>query len=141
MYKSPHMDLDAIDQLLETEKNNNKTESWNKLNKTIKIQKLHGFAEKYGREEGLPVKEVRNLKMFFVECLEKNKLLKTKDVIYDRDSHEITSIPALSFNSEKKNFTLRNMDTKRVSTLKSLTPKRISEEDPETTTHFVHSDK
>lgn len=132
MYKSPHMELDAIDQLLETEKNNNKTESWNKLNKTVKIQKLHGFAEKYGREQGLPVKEVRNLKTFFVDCVEKKKLLKTKEVIYDRDTHEITGIPALSFNSEKKNFTLRNMDAKRVSTLKSLTPKRMLalEEEP-----------
>lgn len=125
--KSPHLELDAIDQLLETEKNNNKAESWNKLNKTAKIQKLHGFAEKYGREEGLPVKEVRHLKTFFVDCLEKNKLLKTKEVVYDRETCEISSIPALSFNAEKKNFTLRNLDTKRVSTLKSLTPKRVLE--------------
>jgi len=119
-----YTNLDAIDQLLETEKNNNRTESWNKLNKTVKIQKLHSYAEKYGRDEGLPVKEVRHLKQFFTESLEKNKLTKTKEVIYDKDSREITSVPALTFNSEKKNFTLRNLDTKRVSTLKSLTPKR-----------------
>ena len=126
MYKAPGpmMDMDAIDQLLETEKNNNRTESWNKLNKTVKIQKLHSFAEKYGRDEGLPVKEIKHLKTFFIDCLEKNKLLKTKEVIYDKESRDITSIPALSFNTEKKNFTLRNMDAKRVSTLKSLTPKR-----------------
>jgi hypothetical protein len=121
-------DMNAIDQMLETEKNNNRTESWNKLNKTVKIQKLHSFAEKYGREEGLPVKEVKHLKTFFVECLEKNKLLKTKEVVYDRELRDITSIPALSFNVEKKNFTLRNLDAKRVSTLKSLTPKRLAPE-------------
>lgn len=121
----PHLNFDAIDQMLETETNKNKTDSWNKLNKTVKIQKLHGYAEKYGREEGLPVKEVRLLKTFFVECLGKSKLLKTKEVIYDRDAHEITSVPALFFNAEKKNFTLRNMDSKRVSTMKSLTPKRV----------------
>lgn len=120
--------MNAIDQMLETEKNNNRTESWNKLNKTVKIQKLHSFAEKYGREEGLPVKEVKHLKTFFVECLEKNKLLKTKEVVYDRELRDITSIPALSFNVEKKNFTLRNLDAKRVSTLKSLTPKRLAPE-------------
>jgi hypothetical protein len=34
------------------------------------------------------------------------------------------SIPALFYNTEKKNFTLRIVDPKRVSTLKSLTPKR-----------------
>jgi hypothetical protein len=105
----------------------NMPETWNKLDKTVKIQKLHAFAEKYGKEHGLPVKEIKNLKMFFVECLEKMKLQKTKDVVYNKDSHEITSIPALHFNSEKKNFTLRILDAKRVSTLKSLTPKRVTE--------------
>jgi hypothetical protein len=122
------MDLQAIDELLETEKNVNRSDSWNKLNKTVKIQKLHSFAERFGREEGLPMKEVHHLKKFFNESLEKNKLLKTKEVVYDKETGEIGSIPALSFNPDKKNFTLRNLDTKRVSTLKSLTPKRMSTE-------------
>jgi len=109
---------------LEKEKQNNKNDTWNKLDKTVKIQKLHSFAEKYGRENGLPVKEIKNLKAFFVECLDKGKLQKTKDVIYEKEGNEIMSIPALFFNTDKKNFTLRIMDSKRVSTLKSLTPKR-----------------
>jgi hypothetical protein len=121
------VNYNTIDNMLEKEKQHNKTETWNKLDKTVKIQKLHAFAEKYGKEHGLPVKEIKNLKMFFVECLEKMKLQKTKDVVYNKDSHEITSIPALHFNSEKKNFTLRILDAKRVSTLKSLTPKRVTE--------------
>jgi hypothetical protein len=117
----------TVDSLLEREKQYNKTESWNKLDKTAKIQKLHGFAEKYGKEHSLPAKEVKHLKAFFVECLDKAKLQKTKDVIYDKEAREIESIPALHFNTEKHNFTLRILDTKRVSTLKSLTPKRVSE--------------
>jgi len=121
------MNLSTLDILLEKEKQHNKTEPWNKLDKTVKIQKLHGFAERYGREQGLPVKEIKGLKTFFVECLDKAKLQKTKDVIYDKDSREITSIPALHFNVEKHHFTLRIMDSKRVSTLKSLTPKRVTE--------------
>jgi len=121
------MNLSTLDILLEKEKQHNKTETWNKLDKTVKIQKLHGFAERYGREQGLPVKEIKGLKTFFVECLDKTKLQKTKDVIYDKDSREITSIPALHFNVEKHHFTLRIMDSKRVSTLKSLTPKRVME--------------
>jgi hypothetical protein len=121
------VNYNTIDNMLEKEKQQNKTETWNKLDKTVKIQKLHAFAEKYGKEHGLPVKEIKNLKVFFVECLEKMKLQKTKDVVYNKDSHDITSIPALHFNSEKKNFTLRILDAKRVSTLKSLTPKRVTE--------------
>jgi hypothetical protein len=117
----------AIDQLLEREKLHNKSESWNKLDKTVKIQKLHQFAEKYGCEHAYPVKEIKALKAFFVSCMDKNKLQKTKEVIYDKDSRQITSIPALHFNVGTNSFTLKNMDAKRVSTIKSLTPKRVSE--------------
>jgi len=125
---SSTMHIDKLDSLLETEKQHNKTEPWNKLDKTVKIQKLHCYAEKYGKDHGLPAKEVKNLKIFFVDCLEKGKLLKTKDVVYDKEARELTSIPALHFNVDKHNFTLRILDTKRVSTLKSLTPKRVVNE-------------
>jgi hypothetical protein len=116
-----------IDQLLENEKQHNKTESWNKLDKTAKIQKLHTFAEKYGKDNSLALKDVKMLKLFFKESLDKNKLQKTKDVQYNKDNREIIGIPALFFHSSNRNFTLKNMDAKRVSTLKSLTPKRVSE--------------
>jgi hypothetical protein len=117
----------SIDDLLEKEKQHNKTEIWIKLDKTIKIQKLHQFAEKYGKEHSLPVKDIKTLKTFFVSCLEKNKLNKTKDIAYNKESCEITSIPSLHFNQVNRNFTLKITDTKRVSTLKSLTPKRVTE--------------
>ena len=120
-----------IDALLENEKQKNKNDSWNKLDKTLKTQKLHAFAEKYGKDNGYPAKEVKNLKMFFVDCLNKSKLQKTKDVVYNKDAGEITSIPALYFNSISHNFSLKINDAKRVSTLKSLTPKRISEKNKE----------
>ena len=119
------LNINNIDKMLDKEKTHNKTESWNKLDKTVKIQKLHAFSEKYGKANGLPVKEIKNLKAFFVDCLEKSKLQKTKDVTYDKDLGEITAIPALYFNSDNRAFTLRIMDAKRVSTLKSLTPKRV----------------
>jgi len=120
-------DSNAIDKMLEMEKQHNKNEQWNKLDKTVKIQKLHQYAEKYGKENGLPMKDVKSLKLFFVGCLDTNKLQKTKDVVYDKTSKEITSIPALHFNQVSRSYTLKIMDSKRVSTLKSLTPKRITE--------------
>ena len=92
--------------MLEKEKQRNKTEAWNKLDKTAKIQLLHAFSEKYGKEHCLPIKEIKLLKSFFIECLEKNKLQKTKDVVYDKEHREITSIPSLHFNTTNHNFTL-----------------------------------
>lgn len=118
------MNSQNMDYILEKEKQSNKVDNWNKLDKTAKIQKLHAFAEKFGKDNGYPVKDVKSLKMFFVDCLEKNKLQKTKDLVYDKDSGIISSIPSLHFNVDSHNFTLKIVDAKRVSTLKSLTPKR-----------------
>jgi len=123
---SDEVNYHTMDRILEREKQHNKSDSWNKLDRTLKIQKLHAFAEKYAKEHALPIKEVKMLKSFFLDCLEKNKLQKVKDVIYDKDLQTITSIPALHFNTNNRNFTLRITDTKRVSTLKSLTPKRTA---------------
>ena len=112
-----------IDEMLEMEKQNNKGESWNKLDKTMKIQKLHSYAEKYGKDNSLPQTKIRDLKKFFADCLERNKLSKTKEVIYDKEKLEIQSIPQLHLNKETRNFTLKQLE-KRVSTIKSLTPKK-----------------
>jgi hypothetical protein len=119
-----NMNIDAI---LEREKQHNKTESWNKLDKTIKMQKLHSYAEKYGKDNNLPVKDIKTLKAFFKDCLEKNKLQKTKEVQYNKDSREITGIPSLHFNHASHNYTLKITDATRVSTLKSLTPLRSND--------------
>ncbi len=122
---NPLVDNVDIDKILENEKQTNKNDNWNKLDKTMKIQKLHSFAEKYGKDNSLPIKTVKTLKTFFIDCLEKNKLLKTKEVLYDKEKGEITNIPTLTINNQTKNFTLRQCD-KRISTLKSLTPKRVT---------------
>ena len=122
--ESTDLQYNMIDQLLETEKQRNKTDAWNKLDKTQKTLCLHAFAEKYGRENGLPMKEIKQLKLFFSESLNKAKLQKTKDVLYNKETREITSIPALYFNNTNHAFSLKMLDPKRVSTLKSLTPKR-----------------
>jgi hypothetical protein len=128
-FVTSEMNINAFDKVLEKEKQTNKADNWNKLDKSSKIQKLHIFAEKYSKENGYPIKEIKMLKAFFSDCLEKNKLHKSKEVIYDKEHGTITSIPALHFNMANHNFTLKIIDTKRVSTLKSLTPKRISEKD------------
>lgn len=120
-------DMNALEQILDREQQHNKTKTWNKLDKTQKIQKLHAYAEKYAKEHGLPMKEVKTLKMYFIQCLDEQKLLKTKEVIYNKDTREIINIPGLGFNMITHTFYIRNIDPKHVSTIKSLTPKRISD--------------
>ena len=123
--------INKIDEMLETEKKNMNSEPWNKLDKRLKIQKLHAYAEKYGKENALPAKEVKALKTFFSACLTKDKLAKVKDVDYDKETGVISNISSLAFNITTHAFTLRNIE-KKVSTLKSLTPKKhisITEEE------------
>lgn len=121
--------LKNIDSFLDKERLHNKTETWVKLDKNVKRQVLHSYAEKYGKEYNMPVKEIKVLKSFFNTCLEKNKLNRTKDVVYNRDTQIISSIPGLFFNKNSKNYTIRANDTKRVSTLKSLAPKKKTNEE------------
>ena len=119
---------EEIDHILENEIQQNKSESWHKLNKTVKLQKLNMYAEKYGTDQKYTAKEIKNLKQFFLDALERGKLQKTKEeVVYDKNTQAIQDIPGLFLHPSTHNFTLRIMDKKRVSTLKSLTPKRISE--------------
>lgn len=118
--------IQQIDDILEREKQNNKSDAWNKLDKCAKIQRLHAFAEKYGSTNNLSVSEIKSLKSFFVNCLDRNKLQKTKDLSYNKETREVIAIPALCFNNISNAFTLKITDIKRISTLKSLTPKRVT---------------
>jgi len=118
-----------IDDILDQENKDNKLESWNKLNKTMKIIKLNAYSEKYGKNHNFPEKKIMLLKDFFVNALDAKKLQRAKDVVYNKANEEITDIPGLHFNPSNRAFTLRT-DVKRVSTLKSLTPKRLTNKNP-----------
>jgi hypothetical protein len=115
-----------IDQMLEKEKTLNKSEPWSKLFKASKTQKLHSFAEKYGQKHNLSAKEVKELKTYLSKSLV-TKLCKTKDVLYNKDTQEVTDVPGLQQHPSNRAFTIRADTSKRPSTLKSLTPKRITE--------------
>jgi hypothetical protein len=60
---------------------------------------------------------------FLKDCLDRKKLQRIKDVVYDKENGVIKSIPALTYIKTTKHFTLKNIE-KRVSTVKSLPPKK-----------------
>ena len=119
------MNPSNIDELLENEKTHNNNDSWNKLDNISKKILLQSYADKYGLDNNLTGKEIEKLKSFFNDAIQKNKLKKTKEVQYNKDNRIILNIPSLFFNTVNRSFTLRNIE-KRVSSLKSMTPKRIS---------------
>jgi hypothetical protein len=116
-------DIMNLDNFLENEKKNNKNDPWCKLNKTIKYKKIIEFSEIYKKEKNLDENETSLLVNFLKDSLDKKKLLRVKDVIYEKDTGLIKDIPALVYARDKKHFTLKNID-KRVSTLKSLAVKK-----------------
>jgi hypothetical protein len=116
--------LENLDKFLESEKNSNSNEPWSKLDKTAKIKKLQFFAENYKLENSLSETDFTKLTSFLKDCLDRKKLQRVKDVIYDKTSGEVKSVPALFHNKQSNHFTLKNTD-KHVSTIKSLAPKKV----------------
>ena len=116
-------DLSNLVKFLESEKINNVNEPWCKLNKTIKTKKLLDFVEKYKTDNNLDNDEAKLLTTFLKDCIDRKKLQRVKDVVYDKTNGSIKEIPALAYTKITKHFTLKNVD-KRVSTLKSLAPKK-----------------
>ena len=116
-------DISNLDLFLENEKNNNVNEPWCKLNKTLKTMKFLEFVETYKKQNNLNDEECSILFDFLKDCVDRKKLQRVKDVIYDKDNGTIKEIPALCYVKNSKRFTLKNID-KRLSTLKSLAPKK-----------------
>jgi len=116
--------LNCLDNFLENEKNNNVNEPWSKLDKTIKTKKLMDYVETYKTANQLTEEEESLLVRFFKDCLDRKKLQRVKDVVYDKETGNIKDIPGLTFVKSIKHFTLKNLD-KRISTHKCLTPKKI----------------
>lgn len=113
-------DINGIEKILETESNLNKQEPWNKLDKTIKIQKINIFVNDVLQKKfSLKDDEMCDIKSFLINSLDRVKLQRAKDVEYVKETGIIKSIPNLMFNQKTRKFTLKRCE-KRQSTLKSL---------------------
>jgi len=119
---SEKQDTIDIDKLLETDKKLNKSKPWSKIGKSIKSKKIKLFIKSFSIENGLKPGQVIKLTSYLMISLEKKKLQRTKDVIYNVSTGKITKIPGLIFNKVKNKFSLKRVDKKR-STLKGLAPK------------------
>jgi hypothetical protein len=117
--------MNNLENFLENEKITNKAEPWAKLDKTVKIQKLLVYAELYAKKKEYNEDEKDKLIKFLKDSLDRKKLQRVKDVIYDKITGEVKEIPGLVYNKSNNHFTLKNLDNKRVSTLKSLPPKKV----------------
>ena len=133
--------ISNVEKYLDHERSRKTTDLWGKLDKTVKLSKLNAFAQKYISDNGLPESELTQLVAFLTTCIDHKKIVKTKDVVYDKVTGMIISIPILTHvtsgsitsssssslslpattgsGSSPIKFTLRRCE-KRPSTLKSL---------------------
>ena len=127
----PSSDLDNLEKFLESERSQNKVEPWCKLDKTLKTRKLLVYAEEYKEKNKLDTEETSLLIKFLKDCLNKKKLSRVKDVVYDKETGLVSEIPSLIYNKQARHFTLKNTE-KRVSTLKSLPARKTALSKPPT---------
>jgi len=109
--------LKNLDEFLKAEKEKNKTESWSRLDKTVKLRKLHEWVESYVEEKKYSDITKNQLKTFIKTCLDKKRLQRVKDVSYDKETQKVLGIPNLQFINRR--FTLKRNE-RRVSTVRSL---------------------
>jgi len=87
--------------ILEKEQKTNEKESWNKLSKTKKQNLLSHYADKYGKDMVLSVEQIAQLKTYLKYSLNVTKLLKLKDIIYNKEVQKIENIPMLCNENNK----------------------------------------
>ena len=120
---SKEPDVTNIESFLEKEKSINKKQHWSKLSKLSKKNKILDYCEEYSSKQKLTENQKEELKEFLIKSLERKKLQRVKDVIYDLETQAIINIPTLTLNKQTNKYTLKNLD-KKVSTLKSLAPRK-----------------
>ena len=123
--------LNNLEKFLKQSPVTENTEGWNKLDMTVKMQKVHEFILKYTEDNCLDETESVELCKYIRGCLDKKKLIRVKDVEYDATSGKLTGIPGLQYNKTSKKYTIKNMDAKKSSVmsrlpLKKKTLKKIS---------------
>ena len=86
---------EQIKELLEKEKEEIYKQSWNKLDNGLKINRLKKFVENEKLEKNLSDEKEQQLTKILISACRSNKLNKNTDVVYDKDSCQITNIRIL----------------------------------------------
>lgn len=113
-----------MESFMEQDKLKKKKKTWSKLDNGIRIKKLSQFAINYANKNDLTKKQALSLKSFLLKSLDRKKLHKTKEVNFDIEKQEITDIPGLNYNKDKKKFTLKRLDKQNYINTR-LAPKTI----------------
>ena len=123
----PTPNVDNIEYFLENEKVANKDKPWSKLSKAYKLKKISEYVIDFSKEKEYTPEQSSQLKIYLTDCLNRKKLQRQKDVVYDKESNKIKLINGLTFNKTRNKFTLKQKDKNKTSTLKCLSTSKKNE--------------
>ena len=102
--KAESINVSILEELLEKESQLNRLDLWTKLDKTDKIVKLNMYAKTLVEKYSLNKEEEKQLNNYLLYILERKYISKIKDVLYNRETGIIESIPNLIFNEDTRRF-------------------------------------
>ena len=114
-----------IEEFLEKEKNLESKLPWNKLNKMKKYEKICIYINKLSEDKDISDKNKKDILSIIKIALNKKKLQRVKEVVYNKETGIIKNIPSIEYDSKEKKLSF-NINEKKQSTLKSLAPKKGS---------------
>ena len=119
---------ETLHSFLMQERNQNKRQSWGKLSKTYKIQKIQKYVNQSLRDKyQLSNEECIQTMTYIRHLLERKKLTKASEIIYDEESGDVTQIPMICFQNQARKFTLNKeikLPSKKAKTIKKKVQKQ-----------------
>jgi len=98
---------EKINMFLNMDMEKNKKGIWSKLSKTEKVKKIKNYIKNVlAKEYELTDAEVLNANKFFSLWMDRKKLSKNNELLYNQDVGLIEGIEGLSFNVETRKFTI-----------------------------------
>ena len=123
---------ETVHSFLMNEMKEHKKQPWNKLTKTDKLKKINHYIQTMIKNEyNLSPIECKQTQKFMISLIDRKKLVKNSDLIYNEQSGYIEKIHIILFNSNTRKFTLNkdfNSSIKKKNNIqKTKTVKKIKQ--------------
>ena len=111
--KKKNISIDELNDFLTNDIEINKNDTWTKLTKPNKKEKIMNYIDSIKKNENLNEDEYNSLKKLINKLIKKKKLNKTCEIVYNKEKGLILSIPGIIFNNKERIFNYIVQQNKR----------------------------